>query len=359
MRSGVVMALTLGEGALLSWGVPRLAADWPLPAAAALAAFAGAWLLDAALAGPGDLPVYRRHLLACGLATIAASAGSWGGAGDPGRGALAGLAGASAALALRILPALRGRRLGGLAWSRGSRRRPDPRRPLILVADPHWGATLTGLDEAVRAHPECDWLFLGDVFDVWVGLPAMETPAQRAFLAWVAARRAEGAWVGLWMGNREYFLDRHAGAFDLLGEGVGGGLEAEALAFEHGDWINADDARYRLWNLASRSGPFWLLVRLLPAAAARALAAWLEGRLRTTNLAYRLAFPAAAFEAAAAAAGGRAFVTGHFHTLERRGAGTSLPWAHEGSFWVWREGRVEPLDADPGSTSDAAQDPSS
>lgn len=357
MRSGAVTALTLGEGVLLAWAGPRLPAGWTL-AGAALAAFAGAWLVDAVLARPGDLPVYRRHLLACGLATLAAAAGSWA-AGSPGSGALAGLAGASAALALRVLPALRGRRLGILSWSRGSRRRPDPGRPLILVADPHWGDTLTGLDAALHAHPGCDWLFLGDVFDVWVGLPAMETPAQRAFLAWVAARRAEGAWVGLWMGNREYFLDRHAGGFDLLGEGVGGGLEAEALAFEHGDWINPDDALYRLWNVASRSGPFWLLVLLLPAAAARALAGSLERRLRTTNLAYRLAFPAAAFDAAAAAAGGRAFVTGHFHTLERRGTGTALPWAHDGAFWVWREGRVEPLDPDPASTSDTPPDPRS
>ncbi|MFN8011020.1 MAG: hypothetical protein U0P81_06420 [Holophagaceae bacterium] len=357
MRSGAVTALTLGEGVLLAWAGPRLPAGGPL-AGAALAAFAGAWLLDVVLARPGDLPVYRRHLLACGLATLAASAGSWA-SGGPGPGALAGLAGASAALALRVLPALRGRRLEDLSWSRGTRRRPDPARPLILVADPHWGATLTGLDATLREHPGCDWLFLGDVFDVWVGLPAMETAAQRGFLDWVAARRAEGAWVGLWMGNREYFLDRHAGAFDLLGEGVGGGLEAEALAFEHGDWINPDDARYRLWNVASRSGPFWLLVRLLPAAAARALAASLERRLRTTNLAYRLAFPAAAFEAAAAATGGRAFVTGHFHTLERRGEGTALPWAHDGRFWVWREGRVEPLDPDAGSTSDDPADPNS
>ncbi len=291
-----------------------------------------------------ELPLYRRHLGVCwgGLLLAAAverRAGPW----------ALDAAGVIVGLAATVLPRLRSRRLGGLSWCRGTARRPEPGRLLILVADPHWSRDLVGLEEATLAHPEADWLFLGDVFDVWVGLPGMESEAQGRFLAWVAERRTRGRWVGLWMGNREYFLDRHAGAFDFMGEGLGGRLEGEGLAFEHGDLINAADWKYRLWNLVSRSGVTWSFFRLLPGASAARLAARLEARLRTTNRAYKLAFPRVAFRRAAEAVAPSTFVTGHFHTFEGEANGLALPWAYEGSFMAWREGRVEPLN--PGASA--------
>jgi UDP-2,3-diacylglucosamine pyrophosphatase LpxH len=171
----------------------------------------------------------------------------------------------------------------------------------------------------------------------------MESEAQGSFLAWVAGRRAAGRWVGLWLGNREYFLDGHAAKFDLLGEGIGAALEGEALAWEHGDLINDQDRQYRLWNLLSRSGPAWLLFRLLPGRIARAVSLWLERKLHTTNTSYKLAFPRVAFRAAAQAHPATTFLTGHFHTHEVEANGIALPWAHEGQFMVWRDGRVEKL----------------
>jgi UDP-2,3-diacylglucosamine pyrophosphatase LpxH len=145
------------------------------------------------------------------------------------------------------------------------------------------------------------------------------------------------------MGNREYFLDRHASRFDLLGEGIGGLLEGEALTWEHGDLINASDHQYRLWNLLSRSGPLWCLFRLLPSGTARSLSSWMERKLHTTNTAYKLAFPRDAFRAAAQAQAGTTFLTGHFHTHEVEANGIALPWAHEGRLMVWQGGKVEEL----------------
>ncbi len=286
-------------------------------------------------------PVYRRHLAIFALLALLAGAlelpGSrmrW----------LADLAGAVLGLAATSLPLLCAR-IPGLGWRRGTARRPDPGAPLILVADPHWSGALTGLDAARAAHPEADWLFLGDVFDVWVGVPGMDGELERAFLAWVEATRRDGRWVGLWLGNREYFLDSLAGRFDLMGEGTGGMLEGEALAWEHGDLVNVADWRYRLWNLVSRSGPVWLLARILPRAAAHALAGRLQRALHTSNRAYKLAFPRQAFAAAAAERAGMTFITGHFHSHEAEGNGIALPWAHEGEFMVWHGGAIKPLAA--------------
>ena len=313
---------------------------WSVPIVLACAA-----ALELAWRGLGHgTPVYRRHLAVFGFLALSRAAADLPGGGV--RHWLADLAAAFLGLALCTLPALRAR-VEGLGWRRGAARRPDPGAPLILVADPHWSTELTGLAAARAAHPEADWLFLGDVFDVWVGIPGMDGPLEREFLAWVDATRRDGRWVGLWLGNREYFLDTLAARFDLMGEGTGGRLEGEGLAWEHGDLVNVADWRYRLWNLVSRSGPVWLLARILPQGAARALAGRLQRALHTSNRAYKLAFPRAAFRSAAAEQPAATFITGHFHSHEVEGNGIALPWAHDGEFMVWHGGAIQPLAALP------------
>ncbi len=295
-----------------------------------------------------DLPLYRRHLLVFVAVSLFGATDEWHQFFVPGRSCelgdwVADSVGGGLGILVGSLHLLFSRRLGALSWLLGTVRRFDSTWDLILVADPHWNAELTGLEEATARFPEADWLFLGDVFDVWVGLSSMETEPQRVFLDWVDRRRGAGRWVGLWMGNREYFLDRQAGRFDLMGEGIGGRLEGEALTWEHGDLINSSDRQYRLWNLVSRSAPCWLLFRLLPGGTARKVSAWMEDKLRTTNTAYKLTFPREAFRAAAESHPGTTFLTGHFHTHEVEANGIALPWAHEGRFMVWRDGRVEEL----------------
>ena len=293
-----------------------------------------------------SVPQHRRHLTLFLATCLFGALDEWHQSFVPGRDAsgwdwAADSAGAALGLTSTCLLGLRGRFLGAVSWVKGHARRPDPSRPLILVADPHWTEELTGLERAAAAHPEADWLFLGDLFDVWIA--GLESPSQHGFLAWVDGRRQAGRWVGLWSGNRDFFLDRHVTRFDYVGEGLGGGLPEEALAFEHGDLVNGADLAYRAWNLLSRSAPAWLFVRLLPAAAGRSLARALERKLRTTNRNYRLAFPERAFVAAAAEHPGRTFLTGHFHTHHQLGNSIALPWAHDGAFMVWRWGKVEEL----------------
>ena len=315
--------------------------DSPWQTALGWVALAGTLDLAAAWSDPGR-PLYRRHLLLFGLLLFMAWVLAlpraqvlchW----------LASSLGAGLGLALPCLVLLKSRRLRWLGWVRGAALRPDPGRELILVADPHWSEGLPNLRETEAAHPEADWLFLGDVFDVWVGIPGMASPLQEEFLAWVDQRRRAGRWVGLWLGNREFFLDSLSGHFDLMGEGVGGGLPGEGLAWEHGDLVNGADWRYRLWNLISRSGPMWLFARSLPRSAARTLAHRLHRALHTTNRAYKLAFPRDAFRAAAAEHSSETFITGHFHTHEVEGNGIALPWAHEGQFMTWSQRIVKPI----------------
>ena len=296
-----------------------------------------------------DLPMYRRHFwIFLGVALFGLS-DEWHQSFVPGRDCsaldwLADVTGAALGLLLTVWPFLLGKRQPDFGWWRGQRSRPDRSRPLILVADPHWGEELTGLREITRTHPEADWLFLGDVFEAWVGLPGLETESQRSFLWWVQERRHAGRWIGLWMGNRDYFLDRFSRQFDLLGEGVGGLLAEESLRFEHGDLVNRADRRYRLWNLVSRSAFTWCLISLLPPPLTQRLARRLERAMRTTNPTQRLVFPQEAFAAVAKGAG-PVFLTGHFHTHVEVASGVALPWAHEGAFALWDRGRLVLLPA--------------
>jgi UDP-2,3-diacylglucosamine pyrophosphatase LpxH len=335
---------------------PQLPMGMALPppfdkVAHALAFGALAFSLDMALRqSRHDWPLYRRHLWAfLGVALFAAS-DEWHQSFVPGRDAsaldwLADLVGAKLGLLGASWPFLWGGRQAEFGWWQGLPERPDPKRPLLIVADPHWGEELTGLREMTRKYPEADWLFLGDIFDVWVGLPGLETEPQRSFLWWAQERRVAQRWVGLWMGNRDYFLDRFASHFDLMGEGVGGALRKEGLYFEHGDLINRADRQYRLWNLFSRSAFVWLLVTLLPPILARRLALKLERGMRTTNADHRLGFPREDFMAAAAETPDQTFVTGHFHMHQVEGAAVALPWAHDGAFVLWDQGRLECLPA--------------
>jgi UDP-2,3-diacylglucosamine pyrophosphatase LpxH len=139
-------------------------------------------------------------------------------------------------------------------------------------------------------------------------------------------------------------LDGLAGKFDFMGEGVGGRLSGEPLAFEHGDLINTRDRLYRFWNLVSRSGPLWLCGMMMPAFMGKKIASALEKRLRTTNLENKAVFPKREFQRAASECGSDVFITGHFHRLERVGNGTSIPWAHSGDFWLWQNGELTALD---------------
>jgi len=285
------------------------------------------------------LPLYRRHLglMALGLGVSGLLAAHL----PLPLGALAAFLG----LAVPSLRWLAGRRLRGLSWQRGVARRPEPSRPLIVVADPHWGGTLTGLAEATAAHPEADWLFLGDLFEVWVGVPGLEDPEAEAFLSWVDERRSAGRWVGLWLGNREFFLDRLAARFDLLGEGVGGSLPEEGLAWEHGDLLDGRDWAYRLMFLLFRSGPMWLFARFAPRPWARATAAALRRRFAARPAASGYTVPQEALAQAAQTSGARCFLVGHFHCAAQAGVGHALPWAHGGRFQVWREGLLDSTDA--------------
>ncbi len=195
---------------------------------------------------------------------------------------------------------------------------------LVFVGDVHLGqddpwlpSFLEFLDRLGRTSRRI--VFMGDLFDLWIGRPELEQPHQTAVVARLAELRRRGVVVRYLEGNRDFHIGRcYAGsAFDdATDQGILEEFGGRRVVAIHGDLANRRDRRYRRWRRVSRSGPAWLLFNLLPRRRRLRLACGLERRLRRSNAEYKGAFPEAEVRAyAATLLGSRddALVLGHFH----------------------------------------------
>ncbi|HXT22535.1 MAG TPA: UDP-2,3-diacylglucosamine diphosphatase [Thermoanaerobaculia bacterium] len=203
-------------------------------------------------------------------------------------------------------------------------------RRLAIVADAHLdgpGGAAGPLIGQLRTLLEqgCErLLFMGDLFQAWVGYPQFEPPGLAELLAVVSELRARGIRVDYLEGNRDFFLagSPYATFFDFVGDEVAfvaGGVRYLAV---HGDGLDDKDVQYRLWRRATKSLPVRLLMRFLPARLARRLVDSTERKLAQTNFKHRVAIPTAAIERFAARRlreGHDVLLLGHFHE-ERRWA---------------------------------------
>jgi UDP-2,3-diacylglucosamine hydrolase len=224
----------------------------------------------------------------------------------------------------------------------------------LIVADAHLGSTpgdveafVAFLDsEPARGH----LVLLGDLFDLWIGAPGLQTPAHRRVLEALRRRRARGARLWYVEGNRDYYLAQafcpdpfEAVAAEALDLEIGG----MCARFEHGDRINIADRAYQRWRSFSRSAPVRRAFMALPPGAAARLSGWLERRLRATNLPHRAHFPEELCRARASRAfdsGVDRLFLGHFHRgWEWRARPGGRPcravvvpaWQEGRSAWVW------------------------
>ena len=162
-------------------------------------------------------------------------------------------------------------------------------------------------------------VLLGDLFNLWIGSGVDELPHQRAVAKALERLRKSGITTAYVEGNRDYRIaDRYLGtAFDrVTGTEMAVTWGRHRIAAIHGDLANERDRRYRTWRRISRSGAFWFLFRALPRRRRLAVAEGLEGRMRSTNLAFKGAFPEEGVRRASARVLARGFDTvvfGHFH----------------------------------------------
>jgi UDP-2,3-diacylglucosamine pyrophosphatase LpxH len=194
------------------------------------------------------------------------------------------------------------------------------------LADPHFErgdpalGTFKRWIDVFLAQDVPNLVLLGDLFHVWVGLPAVETDEQRAVLSTLGRAVAAGRQVVYLRGNRDYFIEGSLSeAGILLQDQWDLGAPGELIRFEHGDLINSSDQNYLRWRELSHSATVSALFQLLPPARQRALAHKLERSLGNTNAYYKTYRPERELNQWAsrlASQGVRTAVLGHFHVDE-------------------------------------------
>ncbi|MBN2451298.1 MAG: hypothetical protein JXR77_12975 [Lentisphaeria bacterium] len=188
---------------------------------------------------------------------------------------------------------------------------------MILIADAHvseakgnrgeFGEMLAALSETSH-----DVVFLGDILDLWIALPAYETSLHREFLGW-CRREIPRRGVGFIEGNHEFFLARHhADCFTFASAGPH--LDGAGRLYAHGDTVNRADVSYRVLRAVTRSRlVHWLEGHL---SSGPAVARFLKSRFEARSRHRPQFFPTEEvrrFAAAWGRRGARKIWLGHFH----------------------------------------------
>lgn len=205
-------------------------------------------------------------------------------------------------------------------------------RPVAFIGDSHLLAGDETVDRFLlfldTAPARFDRLVLvGDIFDLWLARPHLHEEHHRRVLAALAEARDAGLAVDYVVGNRDFGVERlPATAFARVATvWLAEPGERPAWLAEHGDLINEDDRQYRAWRSFARSRPVLGSFLRLPGRLGVPLSQWLERRMRTSNLAYKRAFPEAhavqRAERLFERSGARYLVLGHFHQELRFPAG--------------------------------------
>lgn len=184
---------------------------------------------------------------------------------------------------------------------------------MLIVTDAHVSAANGNQEEfaemlSALERFEGEIVFLGDIFDLWIGLTRYEEPAQRAFVAWCANRGG----VGFVEGNHEFYVvRRHRAAFAWSSDW---GRRSGGLLFVHGDLINRADHKYLRWRKLSKNAAMRWFVRCLPFGTR--LVQRVKRKMKKTNMAFRLHLPEEALSQYCrdrSAEGVTRIFVGHFH----------------------------------------------
>jgi len=198
------------------------------------------------------------------------------------------------------------------------------RGDLVFIGDAHLDRDDPDLEPFLRfldrlAETSRRIVFLGDLFNLWIGRRELEQPHQTAVVEKLVELRRRGVVVRYIEGNRDYRIGPcYAGhaVDDATSEAIVETFAGRRLVVVHGDQSNPADLQYRTWRAFSRSAAVWHLFNLIPRGRRIRLSESLELRLRGSNLRFKQAFPEQAVRAYAATmlkAPGDILVLGHFH----------------------------------------------
>lgn len=202
---------------------------------------------------------------------------------------------------------------------------PETLSDILVVADVHLNGEDPAAREAFLAFLQREStgcgtiIFLGDLFDLWLGPSLLQQPHHQALADALAGLRRRGFILAYAEGNRDLFVAHN---FDgkLFHLATGGKIivnrGGRRFVLVHGDRLNQIDYNYRIWNRLVRSFLVRLLLGALPPGWTLRAAAALERSLRTTNRRFRTYFPHSQCQRYAREQfhrGADVVVMGHFH----------------------------------------------
>jgi UDP-2,3-diacylglucosamine hydrolase len=189
---------------------------------------------------------------------------------------------------------------------------------MIIVADSHISKARgnhTAFFDMLAAVEKTghDLIFLGDIFDLWIALPAFEDDLHAEFLAW-CRKRKHGHTVGFMEGNHEFFLaSQRTQSFSWCSQDAWRRDDAGTL-FAHGDQINRRDKKYLAFRKLAKNNFAKFFLQRLPRGPAAA--ASIKKVLDKNDSNRRLVMPWDEIERFAEfwfAAGVTSVFMGHFH----------------------------------------------
>ena len=140
------------------------------------------------------------------------------------------------------------------------------KRKILIISDSH--LTEHGEGNAVFhsllkkiSTSSYDVLFLGDIFDVWIGCPGYETQIHHEFMAWC---REEVTKRRIWFveGNHEFFIFRNRSSCFTEVFPQSCVLDDGTLYAAHGDLVNYHDHAFTFLRALLRNPATYVLLRL-------------------------------------------------------------------------------------------------
>jgi len=162
---------------------------------------------------------------------------------------------------------------------------------MMIIADAHVSGVNGNADRfftMLRALEtfQGDIIFLGDIFDLWIGWKRYLRPEHFRFLDWCAEQKKARS-VGFIEGNHEFYICRNfSSSFSWCSRES---FCIDSVRLEHGDLMNPRDRNYLVFRKLSNHILTSYLFRVLPWGPT--LVQYLKKKLKTTNMAYRKQMP--------------------------------------------------------------------
>ncbi len=161
---------------------------------------------------------------------------------------------------------------------------------------------------------------LGDIFDLWFGVPELTFPFQKPVIEKLRELRRTGLRLYYVEGNRDFHLKTHHEGTTLCvvaEEALRVAVGSRTVYLTHGDTVNRADLAYRFWKTVSKNRWAYGALSLVPPAVALPAANRLERTLRRTNRRFRGSFPERELREFALRmfdSGADVVIVGHFHS---------------------------------------------